>query len=99
MGIPTQYYTQWENIVSVGMVMEQNDYPVALNSLTASSTSRSQAESDPKQFLISQGISESSLEGVDVSFTNNNWNLQLCVGSSCLKYDSNSGFSTRTSAS
>ncbi len=26
------------------------------------------------------------------------WNLQLCVGSSCLKYDSNSGFSTRTSA-
>jgi hypothetical protein len=94
MGIPNEYFTQWENIVSVGGVMEQNDYPVALDTLTGSSSARQQAEADPKQFLINQGITESSLEGVTVSFTDNNWNLQLCVGSSCLKYDSTKGFST-----
>jgi hypothetical protein len=33
-------------------------------------------------------------DSISVCYTPNNWNVQLCVGSSCLKYDSTKGFST-----
>jgi hypothetical protein len=34
-------------------------------------------------------------DSISVSYTPNNWNVSLCVGSSCLKYDSSSGFTTK----
>jgi hypothetical protein len=77
-------------------IARKNEYLDMLDDITDDKNdARTQTQSNPNAFAKNKGFTDNDLDGINLKLTLNNWNLELCAGSACLKYDSNSGFSTK----